>query len=246
MDKEEQNAIGGDREEPTVHARKNRPARWWLILIGAAVCAVLLLDGFFLRRGTSGTPEGGQGQVESDRPVVYNEVSDVPEAGGEERYDTVGSSITSVELAQVMPEDWPEEAPPFLSGSVDRYSWGDVAEAHLIFWGDGWLSGLITATLIPEENDKSRLTPDDPDAVATVVEGQEVIFYRLRPESGGEELYAFFQRRGTNYRIDATVLSDQDEEAAERDFFQTAVCLIRGARDVDFAAWSRIVTSATR
>ncbi|MBQ7485231.1 MAG: hypothetical protein IJT78_01240 [Oscillospiraceae bacterium] len=244
MDKEEQNAIGGDCEKPAVHARKNRPARWWLILIGAAVCALLLLDGFFLRRGTSGTPEGGQ--TGSDRPVVYNETSRMPETEVAYRSDVSATLITSDELTQILPEVWPEEAPPYLWGSVKRYSWGDVAEVYLGFLCNDWSSGLITVTLHPEESRESFPLPEVSDAVAAVVEGQEVTFYRFRPESGGEYLYAFFNCHGTNYRIDTNVLSEQNEEAAERDFFQTAVCLLRSARDVDFTSWSRIVTSATR
>ena len=244
MDKQERNPVGEGREEPVSRDRKTRSTRWILITIGAVVCALLLLDGFFLRHGDSGTADGGQ--TGSDRPVVYNKATRMPETEVAYRSDVSATLITSDELTQILPEVWPEEAPPYLWGGVKRYGWGDVAEVYLGFLCNDWSSGLITVTLHPEESCESFPLPEVSNTVTTVVEGQEVAFYRFRPESGGEYLYAFFDCCGTNYRIDTNVLSEQNEEAAERDFFQTAVCLIRSARDVDFASWSRIVTSATR
>lgn len=253
MTRDDLNGAIGEAQEQYVAQARETPARPWRRWVAAAACVAVLAAGgalvwrFVLPSAVPGgqpTEQADPRQSTEDWPVVYNELDEKMEQE-ENSFARWGALITEEELEQVLPSDWPEEAPAYLWGSVGRYGWGEVAEVNLCFECSGWSTGLIQVEIRPEEAPKDY-TPVEVDLVPTHVEDQDVMLYRYRIPAGGEILCASFSRCGNEYKVQTNVDAYQNESVAENDFFQTVVCFVRGAQEVDFSKWVKIETSATR
>lgn len=240
-------AIGEVREDyvTDAHARRAGSLLWQRLAVAA--CAALIAAAPLLwnishaPQNADDPPPITPAAESGDYPVVYNELADIPSAVSEYSFAQFGAAITPEERAQILPEDWPEGLPTYLWGSVGRYGWGDVADVHLAFQSSDWASGLISVRLRPEEAPHDYLMVEEQtDLVPTHVEDQEVMLYRYRIPDGGELLCASFSRCGIDYSVQTNVEANQNESVAEGDFFQTIVCLVRGAREVNFSAWNKL------
>ena len=162
-----------------------------------------------------------------DWPVVYNQVTAIPDEG-KYAFCLFSEKLTEEERSAIIPDGLPD--------------WLDVQSATALYygWDEGVLNGVELSMVNPDTGDRIELRICPPeqqpiydeifapeDAVPTEIDGEDVVLCQCRGM-----LWTSFSGGGVDYYVAASGQMEEMDRLKE-DFFLLVVSLIRSATSPD-------------